>query len=289
MTAGIVPGRQPAQLDEFEAQRLEVRDVAVQRGPVGDRTHQQGVDAGLDALERLQRCGQRGRDPARDPEGVVSGHVCLPFRGIACGSWSGHRGDRVSCAQDESSGSRAATADAVGAGWDGKFAVPLATHLVSRPRLHARLTAGLQSCCTLIAAPAGWGKTLLIGSWLAEGGGADRAAAWVSLGPADDDVRALWTAVATAIAPVVGEQAAADLRRVVTDDNLETVPGQIAAILADDATPVVLVLDNLHELTSLAVHESLLRLVGAHRKGCGSWPPPAGIRRGRWTGSAWPG
>jgi LuxR family maltose regulon positive regulatory protein len=124
------------------------------------------------------------------------------------------------------SGSRAATADEAGAGagdWDVKFAVPLAMHIVLRPRLHARLTAGLQSCCTLIAAPAGWGKTLLAGSWLAEGGGAGRAAAWVSLGPADDDVRALWTAVATAIAPVIGEQAAADLRRVVTDDNLERV------------------------------------------------------------------
>ena len=48
MTAGIVSGRQPAQLEELEAQRLEVCDVAVQRGPVGDRTHQQGVDAGLE-------------------------------------------------------------------------------------------------------------------------------------------------------------------------------------------------------------------------------------------------
>ena len=169
------------------------------------------------------------------------------------------------------SGGLAATADAGGrrVAWDGKFAVPLATHLVPRPRLHARLTAGLQSCCTLIAAPAGWGKTLLAGSWLAEGGAAGRAAAWVSLGPAEDDVRALWTAVATAIAPVVGDRAAADLRRVVTDDNLETVPGQIAAVLADDATPVVLVLDNLHEITSLAVHESLLRLVQR---------PPQGLR-----------
>ena len=45
MTAAVVSGRQPAQLEELEAQRLEVRDVAVQRGPVGDRTHQQGVDA----------------------------------------------------------------------------------------------------------------------------------------------------------------------------------------------------------------------------------------------------
>ena len=184
------------------------------------------------------------------------------------------------------SGGRAATAGA--ADPDVKFAVPLATHLVSRPRLHARLTAGLQSCCTLIAAPAGWGKTLLAGSWLAEGG-AGRAVAWISLGPADDDVRALWTAVATAIAPVLGERAAADIQQVVTDDDVENVPGRVAAALAGDGTPVVLVLDNLHEITSLAVHESLLRLVQRPPRGCGSWSRHDGIRRGRWTRSASPG
>jgi LuxR family transcriptional regulator, maltose regulon positive regulatory protein len=151
---------------------------------------------------------------------------------------------------------------------DVKFAVPLATHLVPRPRLHAQLTAGLQSSCTLIAAPAGWGKTLLAASWLAAGG-AGRAAAWVSLGPLEDDVRALWAAVTTAIIPVVGARAAADLRRVVTDEDVENVPGQVAAVLAGDGTPVVLVLDNLHEITSLAVHESLLRLVRR---------PPQGLR-----------
>jgi hypothetical protein len=77
MTAAVVPGRQPSQLDELEAQRLEVGDVAVQRGPVGHRTHQQGVGARRDGPERLQRCRQRRRDPTRDPEGVVSGHVSL--------------------------------------------------------------------------------------------------------------------------------------------------------------------------------------------------------------------
>jgi LuxR family maltose regulon positive regulatory protein len=152
------------------------------------------------------------------------------------------------------SGDRAATDS------DVKFAVPVAAHLVSRPRLHARLTAGLQSSCTLIAAPAGWGKTLLAGSWLAAGE-AGRAAAWVSLGPPEDDVRALWTAIASAIMPIVGDRAAANLRQVVTDEDVENIPGQIAAVLAGDGTTVVLVLDNLHEITSLAVHDSLLRLV----------------------------
>jgi LuxR family maltose regulon positive regulatory protein len=144
--------------------------------------------------------------------------------------------------------------------WDGKFAVPLATHLVSRPRLHARLTAGLQSSCTVVAAPAGWGKTLLVSSWLAEGG-AERAAAWVSLDSSEDDVRGLWTAIATALGQVVGVCAADELEHIVTDGDLEPMPGRVGAVLADDATPVVLVLDNLHEITSLAVHESLLRLV----------------------------
>jgi hypothetical protein len=92
MRAAVVAGWQPPQLDEFEAQHIEVRDVAVQRGPVGDRAHQQGVRARLDASERLQRCGQRGRDPARDPKGVVSGHIGLPFRRIACALMVGASG-----------------------------------------------------------------------------------------------------------------------------------------------------------------------------------------------------
>ena len=86
MTTALVPGRQPPQLDELEAQRLEVRDVAVQRGPVGDRTYQQGVGARLDALERLQRCGQCGRDPARDPESVVGVHVGLLASSLMVGA-----------------------------------------------------------------------------------------------------------------------------------------------------------------------------------------------------------
>ena len=86
MTTAVVPGRQPPQLDELEAQRLEVRDVAVQRGPVGHRTYQQGVGARLDSLERLQRCGQRGRDPARDPESVVSVHVGLLASSLMVGA-----------------------------------------------------------------------------------------------------------------------------------------------------------------------------------------------------------
>ena len=141
---------------------------------------------------------------------------------------------------------------------DPRFAVPLVTNVVVRPRLHAQLTADPASCI-LIAAPAGWGKTLLSSSWLGTRA-TDCVAAWISLGPPEDDLRGFWTSVAAALIPVVGDRAA-DVLNAAADDDLEQVPGKVAAALAGVGAPVVLVLDNLHEVTVLAVHESLLRLV----------------------------
>jgi hypothetical protein len=83
VTSGVVPGRQPPQLDEFETERLDARDVAVQRGAVNNSGHQQGVGARGHRLEWVQSTQHRGREPARDPEGVVSVHVGLRFEGIA--------------------------------------------------------------------------------------------------------------------------------------------------------------------------------------------------------------
>ena len=143
---------------------------------------------------------------------------------------------------------------------DAKFAVPIVTHVVPRPRLLSRMTGGLERSCTLIAAPAGWGKTLLASSWLAEAG-PGRAVGWISLGPAEDDVRAFWTAVATALAPLLTDRGAAALRRMVVEEDVEQLPGQFAGVLGGEGTPMVLALDNLHEVTSSVVHESLLRLI----------------------------
>jgi LuxR family maltose regulon positive regulatory protein len=148
---------------------------------------------------------------------------------------------------------------------DHRFAVPLATNVVVRPRLHARLQAGITARCVLIAAHAGWGKTLLASSWL-NTGEAQGAAAWVSLGPTEDDLHAFWATVAEALLPAVGDPAAGSPRNAVAGD-LEMAPGQVPA--AVNGTMVVLVLDNLHEITRPVVHESFLRLV--HR-------PPPGLR-----------
>ena len=57
---------------------------------------------------------------------------------------------------------------------------------VSRPRLIGRLHEGLAMGCklTLISASAGFGKTTLVGDWVA---GCGRPAAWLSLDEGDGD------------------------------------------------------------------------------------------------------
>ena len=44
---------------------------------------------------------------------------------------------------------------------------PLRANVVSRPRLLERLSEGLHRKLTLIAAPAGFGKTTLVSAWMA--------------------------------------------------------------------------------------------------------------------------
>lgn len=65
---------------------------------------------------------------------------------------------------------------------------PLRSSLVPRPRLIAKLDAGLAGRLTLISAPAGYGKTTLVAEWLQAG---ERLAAWLSLDEGDNDPRRL--------------------------------------------------------------------------------------------------
>src|SRR5689334_11773175 len=55
---------------------------------------------------------------------------------------------------------------------------------VMRPRLIARLNAGLHRKLTLVAAPAGFGKTTLVSTWIAA---CQQPVAWLSLDVAEND------------------------------------------------------------------------------------------------------
>jgi transcriptional regulator with XRE-family HTH domain len=81
-----------------------------------------------------------------------------------------------------------------------KLTIPQARPvLVPRPRLTDRLHAGLQGPLTLVAAPAGYGKTTLLSAWRATPAGSAVPLAWVSLGAGDNDPVRFWSYILTAL------------------------------------------------------------------------------------------
>jgi len=70
--------------------------------------------------------------------------------------------------------------------------------LVARPRLLQRLNGGLKGPITLIAAPAGYGKTTLMGEWRATSGN-KMPTAWLSLDSNDNNLFTFLTYLTAAL------------------------------------------------------------------------------------------
>src|SRR5690349_4523358 len=72
-----------------------------------------------------------------------------------------------------------------------KLAIPpVRLELVPRPRLFQRLEACLEHPLTLIAAPAGFGKTVLLSAWARQH---EQSVAWVSLDSSDELPLVSWS------------------------------------------------------------------------------------------------
>jgi LuxR family maltose regulon positive regulatory protein len=127
---------------------------------------------------------------------------------------------------------------------------------VHRERLAARLRAGRGRRLTLVACPAGFGKSTLLAGWR-EHEAAERPAAWVTLDDGDDDAVVLWSHVIEALCracPALREHElgtaglAAPLREVLLP--------RLVNALAEQGE-LVLILDDAHRLTSAAARDSL--------------------------------
>jgi LuxR family transcriptional regulator, maltose regulon positive regulatory protein len=148
--------------------------------------------------------------------------------------------------------------------WRSKTAVPaLRQDHVSRPALLDLLDRGEGRALTLVSAPPGYGKSLLLADWIRSG---DVASAWVSLDEQDDDPQRLWTSVLAALAAcpaVVDTSPLARLAVPRTGVGVDFTMDVISA-LADLTEPVRLVLDDAHHLRSdETVHG--LQLLVRHR------------------------
>jgi LuxR family maltose regulon positive regulatory protein len=126
-----------------------------------------------------------------------------------------------------------------------------------------RLDQGVERTLTLVAAPAGFGKTTLLAEWLAAGSAGGRPAAWVSLDAGDNDPARFWAYVLTAlqtVQPGIGATALSLLH--------SPQPPSVAAVvttlineldaLEDD---IALILDDLHVIEAQPVYDVLAFLL----------------------------
>jgi LuxR family maltose regulon positive regulatory protein len=134
--------------------------------------------------------------------------------------------------------------------------------VVPRPHLIERLDEGLRAGrkLTLVSAPAGSGKTTLVGEWVAGGGS---PAAWLSLDEGDNDPTRFLTYLVAAlqtVAPDVGAGTLAGLQSP-QPPPLESVLTRLLNEVAAIPDRILLVLDDYHVIESQPVSKALAFLL----------------------------
>jgi LuxR family maltose regulon positive regulatory protein len=160
--------------------------------------------------------------------------------------------------------------------------------LVERTKLFELLEAGLAGGIALVAAPAGSGKTILLRSWVEVAGLRDRTA-WVSVERGERDPQRFWVSVVASLRGTGAVHGPVDHFAPTPEFDGAAVLDRLVAGLRDLEQPVVLVIDDLHELLAPKALEQLevllarrppqLRVILATRH-----DPPLGLHRYRLSG-----
>lgn len=128
--------------------------------------------------------------------------------------------------------------------------------VVFRPHLIEQLTEGLHRKLTLISAPAGFGKTTLVGEWVA---GCERPTAWLSLDEGDNDPRRFLAYLVAALQTITANTGRAVLGMLHSPQPPPT--ESILTILLNDITTALdnftLVLDDYHVIDSKPIDDVL--------------------------------
>lgn len=141
---------------------------------------------------------------------------------------------------------------------------------VSRTNLLQRLDQGLNGKVTLVAAPAGYGKTALISKWVANIDARKTAVAypryvtsWLTVDEGDNSFAKFIIYLLSAVQqsfPDAGDQ----VRQLIHQSpapSIEAIADSLAYTLSQLDDPLVLVLDDLHLVTNPAIYSFLARLV----------------------------
>jgi LuxR family maltose regulon positive regulatory protein len=141
-----------------------------------------------------------------------------------------------------------------------KLAIPrMPGRVVERPRLLALLDTGVERPVTLLAAPAGSGKTMLLASWMSAAS-SPGPVAWLSLDSGDNDPVRFWTHVLAALCRSGAVPAGNQLHTLQPQADDALLPLVVNG-LDELVSPVVLMLDDVHELTDARVLRGIEFLV----------------------------
>ena len=162
------------------------------------------------------------------------------------------------------------------------------TPVMARASLFGRLGAVGRGGVGLVCAPAGSGKTVLLRSWIEHANLGDHTG-WVSVDHDERDAQRFWLSAIDELRGTVGTGAFLDELTPTPSFDGEAVVDRLVAGLGSLKVPVVLVIDDLHELRSdealaqlkmlLARRPPLLSVVLASRR-----DPQLGLHRLRLTG-----
>src|SRR6266567_73441 len=140
----------------------------------------------------------------------------------------------------------------------GRVARPGAGGVVSRPGLFDRLAASAR--VTVVSAPPGSGKTVLLRSWIGEAGLGD-SAAWVPVGPDERDPQRFWLSVLGALRRTAAASALVRPLTAAPDLDSWAVVERLLKELARLEDRVWLVIDDVNELASAEALRQLELLV----------------------------
>src|SRR5437660_10665130 len=145
-----------------------------------------------------------------------------------------------------------------------KFFVPSVSHaVIDRPRLSALLAQSLKHPLTIISAPAGFGKTTLLSTWIQSLSAGHPLVAWLSLDEEDNDPQLFWTYVLSALSTHQPEELTPLLKSLQSPQapSLKYLLGGLINLLAESKQQFLLILDDYHLITERQIHATLSYLV----------------------------
>jgi ATP/maltotriose-dependent transcriptional regulator MalT len=149
------------------------------------------------------------------------------------------------------------------------FIPTIRPELVSRPRLIEQLNNGLHCRVILISAPAGFGKTTLVGDWVGnlnkdheKESRADCRIAWLSLDESDNDLTRFLTYFIAALNQIKGIEAtfgkgAINMLRSPQLPPIETILTSLINEIAAIPDKIIFILDDYHLIDAQPVHDAI--------------------------------